>query len=232
MLSYFRSLPLRISRLLNAASGRNQKIIDRFHGLYYDSHLVNKTWYNTSWLGVTAWKCPLDLWVYQEIIYEIKPDLIVETGTAFGGSALYLACLCDILKGGEVVTIDVDSQNNRPVHQRITYLQGSSVSEQIFAQVVTLCKGKKRVMIMLDSDHRKEHVLKELELYSALVSKDSYIIVEDTNVNGHPVYPGFGPGPMEAVKEFLRQNKNFVVDRSKEKLLLTFSPQGFLKRVN
>jgi cephalosporin hydroxylase len=119
----------------------------------------------------------------------------------------------------------------RPKHKRITYLLGSTTSQEIVEKVRDFIKNKNRVMVILDSDHNKEHVLRELEIYSPFVSKDGYLIVEDTNINSHPVEPDFGPGPMEAVKKFLEGNKNFVTDRSKEKFYMTFSLDGFLKRV-
>ena len=99
------------------------------------------------------------------------------------------------------------------------------------AQVGKLISDKDKVMVILDSDHHKEHVLNELRIYGKFVTKESYIIVEDTNINGHPVYPDFGPGPMEAVEEFLRENKNFVIDKTREKFYLTFNPRGYLKKI-
>jgi cephalosporin hydroxylase len=207
----------------------SEAVIAEFHKLYYDAHRRGGTWIATSWLGVAAWKCPLDLWVYQELIHEIRPDLIVETGTAFGGSALYLASICDLVGQGEVVTIDVSEFPSRPRHGRITYLLGSSTAPAVVAQVAAMAEGK-RALVILDSDHRKEHVLEELKAYSPLVGRGSYIVVEDTNVNGHPILPDFGPGPMEAVSEFLRHNSEFEVDAAREKFFMTFNPRGFLRR--
>jgi cephalosporin hydroxylase len=206
------------------------QLVERFHELYYSSHLSGGTWYATSWLGVKTWKCPLDLWIYQEMLHEIRPDLIVETGTAFGGSALYLASLCGLLGRGHVVTVDVREEPGRPRHERITYLNGSSTSGPIVDQVRAMAYLK-RVLVILDSDHSKDHVLAELHAYAPLVTKGSYLVVEDTNLNGHPILPAFGPGPMEAVEEFLAESPEFEVDRTREKFLMTFNPGGFLKRV-
>jgi cephalosporin hydroxylase len=211
----------------NFKSKRN--IIDHFHKLYYESE--EKTWKNTFWLGVPAQKCPLDFWIYQEIIFEIKPDVIIECGTYGGGSALFLASICDLLDQGEIITIDIKSMKGRPEHKRITYLLGSTTSQEIVERVRDFIKNKNRVMAILDSDHNKEHVLKELEIYSSFVTKDSYLIVEDTNINDHPVNSDFGPGPMEAVREFLEENKNFMIDRLREKFYLTFNPNGYLRRI-
>lgn len=201
-------------------------IADQFHQLYYDSGI----WLNTFWLGVPIQKCPLDLWIYQEIIYEVKPDLIIESGTADGGSAYYLASLCDMVQKGRVVTIDIAAKA-RPQHPRITYLTGSSVSAEIYNAVRDSIKPGEQVMVILDSDHSYGHVLNELRIYALLVTAGSYLIVEDTNINGNPVFPGFGPGPMEALQQFLAENKEFVVDKSREKFFVTFFPDGFLKKL-
>ena len=206
------------------------QIVDRFHELYYDAHRSGGTWYATTWLGIPVWKSPLDLWIYQEMIHEIAPDLIVETGTAFGGSALYLASLCKLMGKGHVVTIDVQEEPGRPRHERITYLHGSSISGPIVERVRAMAY-KKSVLVLLDSDHSRDHVLKELQSYAPLVTPGSYVVVEDTNLDGHPVFPEFGPGPMEAVAEFLGSDSHFEVDRTREKFLMTFNPGGFLKRV-
>lgn len=216
-----------------------KKITDMFHKYYYDLGLEDvRTWNNTYWLGVPIYKCPSDMIIYQEIIHELKPDIIIECGSADGGSALFLASICELINNGNIITIDIMQQYNkcsfkkeRPLHKRIKYLTGSSTSEEIIEQVKNMISSKDKVLVILDSDHHKEHVLKELRMYSHFVTMDSYLIVEDTNINGHPVYPDFGPGPMEAIEEFLKENNQFAVDRDKEKLLLTFNPCGYLRRI-
>ncbi len=205
-----------------------QWLIDAFHRLYYDSH--DSTWTQTFWRGVAVLKCPLDLWVYQEILAETQPDLIVETGTFGGGSAYYLASICDLLGAGEIVTIDVDPQTGLPSHDRITYVTGSSTDDEVLAGVRQRVERAERAMVILDSDHSRDHVLRELELYSPFVTPGCYLVVEDTNINGHPVVPAFGPGPMEALTDFLGTTDDFEVDRSREKLLLSFNPFGYLRR--
>lgn len=200
--------------------------IRAFHKLYYYSGF--RTWQNTYWLGIPVQKCPLDLWVYQEIIYETKPGVIIETGTARGGSTLFLASICDLIRKGEVITIDIfDSGISHP---RITKIIGDSISEKVTNQVKKII-GNRSAMVVLDSDHQKNHVLRELELYSKFVSIGNYLVVEDTNINGHPVLPNYGEGPMEAVKEFLQKEDSFQIDRDKEKFFLTFFPKGFLKKI-
>jgi cephalosporin hydroxylase len=205
-----------------------RRIIERFHRLYYDR--LERTWTQTRWMGTPVLKCPLDLWTYQEILSETRPDVIVETGTHLGGSARYLAGICDLLGHGRIVTVDVVTHPGRPEHDRISYLEGSSTSDEVVERIAGLAGEAERVMVILDSDHARDHVLRELQLYAPLVSPGCYLVVEDTNVNGHPVVPGFGPGPMEAVMEFLSGTEAFEVDTSREKLMLTFNPSGYLRR--
>lgn len=220
-----------IYRRAYIASDSEKKIVDQFHKLYYGAQAFGGTWNSTYWLGVSTQKCPLDCWIYQEIIFELKPDVIIESGTANGGSALFLASLCDLVNNGRVITIDIEDIKDRPQHKRIKYLLGSSTSEEIIEEVRRLIGDKDKVMVILDSDHHKEHVLNELRIYNKFVAREHYLIVEDTNINGHPVALEFGPGPMEAVEEFLRENKNFIVDKSKERLYLTFNPGGYLRKI-
>jgi cephalosporin hydroxylase len=204
------------------------RVVRPFHRLFYDSG--KQTWSNTYWLGVAAQKCAFDLWVYQEMLHELRPAVIVECGTANGGSALFLASICDLLGQGEVVTVDIAEQPGRPSHERISYLTGSSTDPRTFESVKQFVGGRAPVVVILDSDHSRDHVLNELRLYAPLVSVGSYLIVEDSNVNGHPVVPEFGPGPAEAVARFLTETDEFEVDRSREKFLLTFNPSGYLRR--
>ena len=216
----------KIKRLLKPSGD----ITEKFNGHYYYS----KVWSDTYWQGKHVFKAPSDLWIYQELLYETKPDVIIECGTFHGGSTLYYANLFDIMgTTGEVITIDVDAMPDMPVHKRITYLNGSSISQEILEKVKQLIKGKEKVMVILDSDHRRDHVIKELEAYHGFVTKGCYLVVEDSNLNGHPVYGGFGngPGPMEALEEFLPNHPEFEIDKSKEKFFLTFNPKGYLKKI-
>lgn len=208
-----------------------KEIIDEFHKLYYMSATMGGTWNDNHFLGYKILKCPFDQMVYQEIIYELKPDLIIETGTAFGGNALFMATLCDVIGKGNVVTIDTVVSGTLPKHKRIKYINGSSTDEKIVEKIKKLRKGKRKVMVILDSDHARDHVLEELKIYSKFVSKGSYLIVEDTNVNNNPVYPDHGPGPKEALDEWLQTNDKFEVDKSKEKHLFSFNTGGYLKKV-
>jgi len=205
-----------------------KELVDKFHQLYYEMH--HKTWANTYWLGVPLEKCPLDCWIYQEIIFKTKPDVIIECGTFKGGSALFLASILDLIGNGKVITIDINKEEFKE-HPRITYLTGSSISEDIISQVKSLIKEGDKVMVILDSDHSKKHVLEELRVYNDLVSLGNYLIVEDSNINGNPVQKDSGEGPMEAINEFMKENNQFIIDKTKEKFYLTFNPNGYLKKV-
>jgi cephalosporin hydroxylase len=213
--------------LLNSL-GVPKKIADWFHRLYYTT--ASRTWENTYWMGTKVRKIPFDLWVYQEIIAEIKPDLIIETGTDHGGSALYMANLMDLMNHGEILTIDILTNPNRPIHPRITYLTGSSVDVEIVAQAKKIASKAQKVLVILDSDHSYRHVKAELAAYSSFVTKGSYLIVEDGNINGHPIARGCGAGPFEAIEEFMKNQNDFEIDLSREKFYVTFNPNGYLKR--
>jgi cephalosporin hydroxylase len=203
--------------------------VSEFHELYYNSR--QRTWKNTYWLGQRAEKCPLDLWVYQEILFETRPDVIIETGTAEGGTALFVASICDLLDTGTVVTVDIAEVPGRPAHPRIQYILGSSTDPATIEQVRERAHPERTGMVILDSNHSKEHVLQELHLYSAYVTPGAYLVVEDTNVNGNPIRPDFGPGPLEAVQQFLAEDGAFEVDTAREKFFMTFNPGGYLRRV-
>lgn len=217
----------RVEQQVMGSAPVQRAITAAFHRLYYTN--AAQTWRTTQWFGHAALKCPLDMWVYQELIYRQRPDLIIETGTHSGGSAHFMATICDAIGHGSIVTIDTDQRPRRPEHPRITYVHGSSVAPQVLEQVARRASG--RVMVILDSDHRRDHVLAELEAYSPFVDEGSYLIVEDTNVNGHPAARSHGPGPMEALDDFLPRHPEFRVDQDCERLLMTFNPRGYLVRV-
>jgi cephalosporin hydroxylase len=202
-------------------------VVNDFHRLYYSD---GTSWQETWWLGTRTLKCPLDLWMYQEIVYRTRPDVILETGTAHGGSALFLASVFDQIGSGEVVTADIDNAQERRDHHRITYLTGSSVDARVLEAMCTAASGR-RTMVILDSDHSAAHVAAELACYAPLVTEGCYLIVEDTNVNGHPVLPNFGPGPAEALQDFLAREDRFEVDTACEKHRLTLNPGGYLRRI-
>jgi cephalosporin hydroxylase len=184
-------------------------------------------------MGVRALKSPFDAWIYQEIIYEVKPDIIIEIGSAEGGSTLYFANLFDLLGKGQVISIDIDRTNFKVKHDRIVIITGDCSSQEVAGKVSQLCQGKK-VLVIHDGDHSKDAVLRDLAIYSKLVSVSSYLIVEDGIVDLFKPGDGMGQlyeGPLKAVDEFLRSNTDFIVDMERERYLLTYNPRGFLKRI-
>ncbi|MFA5627935.1 MAG: cephalosporin hydroxylase family protein [Thiohalomonadaceae bacterium] len=207
--------------------------------------------YNFSWLGRPIIQNPIDIMAMQEIIWEVKPDLIIETGIAHGGSLIFSASMLELNAacGGpidaEVLGIDIDIRaHNRnaieehPMSRRISMIQGSSIAPEIIAQAVEKAKDKKRVLVCLDSNHTHEHVLAELQAYAPLISGGSYCIVFDTFVEdvpadvfkNRPWHPG--NSPKTAVWEYLKTHPEFEIDKSiHQKLLITVAPDGYLKRV-
>jgi cephalosporin hydroxylase len=210
-----------------------QDIADSFHQLVYDiADDSARRSYFISWMGYEMYKWPNDLWIYQEIITTSAPDLIIETGTHRGGSALFMATICDIMEHGEIITVDINDafRDSVPRHPKITYITGSSTDQEVIHKIAALVGSRKNIMVVLDSDHNRDHVLAELRMYSRFVPPGGYLIVEDTNINGHPAYPDFGPGPWEAVETFLSEMSEFYVDRACQRFLLTMHPGGFLRR--
>ena len=210
----------RVNRRLDRAS------VERAHDVLYNSD----AWTKATWLGAQALKNPLDLWIYQEIMVETRPELIVETGTYRGGSALFLASMCDLLGAGEVVSIDIEPlREDYPQHPRVTYLGGrSSTDPDVVAEVRERAAGRS-TLVILDSDHTQGHVEAELAVYAPLVPVGCYLIVEDSNIGR--IRKDLLPGPFEAIETFLVGSDAFEIDRTREKFLITFNPSGYLRRV-
>jgi cephalosporin hydroxylase len=212
-------------------SAQDEAAVDAFHEVFYERlEDGGRSTLDLIWLGYRVVKCPFDLWAYQEILVETRPTLIVECGTKFGGTSLFLASIFDLLGGpGRVLTIDIEELPKRPIHPRIEYLHGSTLDPDVIARVHAAAVGQ-RTMLILDSDHSEHHVRGELDAYHDIVTPGCYLIVEDTNVNGHPVLPDFGPGPMEAVDGFMATTSGFVMDRDRERFLISLNPRGYLLR--
>ena len=202
--------------------------------------------YNFSWMGRPIIQYPQDMIAMQELIWEVKPDLIIETGIAHGGSLIYYASLLELIGKGEVLGIDIDiREHNRieiekhPMYPRIKMIQGSSVDGQIVEQVKQYAENKKSILVSLDSNHTHEHVLNELKLYSSFVTVGSYLVVFDTIVEDLPEQYfslkrpwGTGNNPKTAVAEFLKSDDRFVWDKGIDnKLLVSVAPGGYLKRI-
>ncbi|HEX6511336.1 MAG TPA: CmcI family methyltransferase [Chloroflexota bacterium] len=185
-----------------------------------------------TWRGRTLLKNPLDCWVYQEIVHRTRPDVLLELGVAFGGSALFFADLMELAGHGGVLGVDVSLDRARDVsHPRIEFLEGSSVEPVIVEEVRRRCHGK-RVMVFADSNHAADHVLAELRAYADLVGPGMYYIVEDTLADVLNLMPVPIEGPLAAVETFLAERTDFERDvRVAERYVLSQSPYGFLRRV-
>jgi len=218
--------------------------------------------YNFDMLGRPIIQMPQDIVAMQEIIWQVRPDLIIETGIAHGGSLIFSASMlalldmCDAIDTGEkldpkisqrkVLGIDIDIRaHNRdaieahPMASRIQMIQGSSISTEVIQQVCAVAANYSRILVCLDSNHTHKHVLAELEAYATLASKDSYCVVFDTVIEDMPkeMFPDrpWGPGdnPKTAVWEYLKTHPEFEIDKSiQHKLLITVAPDGYLKRVS
>ena len=193
------------------------------------------------WLGIRIIQTPMSLREYQQVIWEVKPDLIIETGIRFGGSLVFSASMlilleaCGEIENGEVVGIDIVKRNLKlPLSEKITILQGSSTEQDIITKLMDYIFEHKKVLVFLDSNHTHDHVLTELKTYSQLVNIGSYVIVEDTGLEDVDYYKSIwinrgwvkGSNPKTAVWEFLEHNDNFVIDER-----FTTHPDGYLKRI-
>ncbi len=220
---------------------------EKINRAWFDRSIKHRYSYNFSWMGRPIIQYPQDIVAMQEIIWDVKPDLIIETGVARGGSLILYASLLQLLGGtGRIIGIDIDiRKHNREeiekhsMFSRITLIEGSSVAADTVEQVKRLAVGSKRILVILDSNHTHAHVLEEIMQYSPLVTKGSYMVVFDTVVEDMPKELSgdrpWGPGdnPKTAVHEFLASNSDFVIDKKiQNKLKITVAPDGYLKRVN
>jgi cephalosporin hydroxylase len=185
----------------------------------------------TSYFGIKTLKNPCDFWVYQEIIYDLKPDYIVEIGNFRGGSALALAHLCDNIGKGQVIGLDINQSEISDAvraHPRLTFIEGDACNS--FANVKAIVGNSTNVLIIEDSSHTYENTLNVLRTYQSLVSRDGYFIVEDS-ICYHGLDIGPNPGPYEAIEAFTNENTDFSIDRTKESFLITWNPKGYLRRI-
>jgi cephalosporin hydroxylase len=187
------------------------------------------------WMGIETQKNVLDCWLYQELLWNVRPDVLIEIGSYAGGSTMYFCHLFDLLRHGQVISIDINRSSYQAAHPRLTDITGDCSDPAIVAEVSNLCRGK-RVMAIHDADHTREAVLRDLRLYADLISVGSYFIVEDGVVDlfdasAAPLLGWDRPGPLAAIREFLEEDRRFVVDEDCERYLITYNPRGYLKRV-
>ncbi len=237
---------------------RNQSEDDDFaylsHKFFVKSHQLKYS-YNFQWLGRPIIQYPQDILAAQEIIFSVKPDIVIETGIAHGGSLCFYAsllCMLDTLEGKDprqsdrrVIGVDIDIRphnkkalDEHPLRFKIDLLQGSSIDNNIIREVHQRVSGFKKILLSLDSNHTHEHVLAELNAYARLVNKGSYCIVYDTCIQKLPPICSsdrswdIGNNPLTAVEEWLSNNSDFVIDTLiDEKLMISASPKGYLKRI-
>jgi cephalosporin hydroxylase len=186
---------------------------------------------NVSWLGKPVWQDVMDLWTIQETIHELKPSLLVETGTNQGGSSWFYAQLFDLLDHGKVITSDIERMHDLH-HPRVEYLIGSSTSPEIVDVVRTAAEAATGpVMVILDSDHSRDHVAAELEVYAPLVTPGSYLLVQDGSTDTLGIFRSGRPGPLPAIEDFLRRHPEFEIDQLRcNRFLITHHPNGWLRR--
>ncbi len=205
-------------------------IADDLKSAFTEAYWNSLAWKQLRWLGRPVECTPTDLLTYQEILAEVRPDWIIETGTGNGGRALFLASVCELLGHGQVVSIDARQPDQPPVHDRLTLLGQAADSDEGAAAVRALVGDAPRALVLLGARSGAQRTRKEFDLYHELVPSGSYLIVEHTVVNGRPVWPGFGPGPSEALRRILPVHGEFLADPTRERAGLTFNPGGFLKR--
>jgi cephalosporin hydroxylase len=230
-------------RRRDAHEMREDQELNRLSRAWFDRSARHRYSYNFTWLGRPIIQYPEDIVAIQEVIWRAQPDLIVETGVARGGSLVLSASMLEILGRGSVIGVDIDIRSHNrvaiemhPLARRIQLIEGSSVDPKTAAEVFKRAEDAKRVVVFLDSNHTHEHVLRELELYSPLVQKGSYLVVFDTVIDDMPPdsFPdrpwAIGNSPKTAVAEFLQKNHRFVVDQDFDRrLLLTVAPGGYLR---
>ncbi len=192
-----------------------------------------KNFASVKWLGNTILQNIFDLWVTQEIIFEVKPELLIECGTNKGGSSLFYANVFDLMGQGSVITIDIEKMHNLS-HPRVTYLMGSSTSPDIVDAVrhkAAACQGP--VMVILDSDHSQQHVMRELECYAPMVTTGSYCLVQDGVIDTLGIFRAGRPGPLPTIDDFIRTANHFEIDEELSKrFIITHHPKGWLKRIS
>ena len=228
--------PLEDGRIMSMKASmlfRNKKYVEQNRNTplkllleYFQKETLKSTYF-----GIETWKFPIDFWIYTELVYEILPDVIIEIGNYKGGSALALAHMLDNIGKGRIIGLDINHDKIPLIvknHPRITLITGDACASA--NKVKRIVKEGERVLIIEDSAHTYSNTLNVLRTFGSLVSKGSYFIVEDS-ICHHGLNVGPNPGPYEAIESFLKENKNFISDREKERFLVTWNPKGYLKKI-
>lgn len=236
---------------ITLTDGKKTKTVDLYseEGLELISNLWVKLYaqykltHDVTWMGIPIIQFPEDVLMMQELIWKVRPDVIIECGIAHGGSMLFYASILELMGKGRVIGIDIEIRRynriaikSHPMSHRVEMIEGSSTSENIINTVKKMIKGTNRVMVILDSDHSKEHVAKELELYNGLVTPGSYLVAMDgarglvwDMPNGKPEWKD--DNPLKAIEEFIENNPQFKIDPYYNRLKVTSNPNGFLRKL-
>lgn len=233
---------INIKKFVKRKKNKNIKSLRRDALAWMITAWRNKMDYEVNWLGIPIIQNPYDMILMQELIFDLKPDVIIETGVAHGGSLIYYSSLLELLKKGRIVGIDIDIRDHNrkllekhPLIKRVTMIEGSSVDRKVIAQIKRIIKPNDKVIVVLDSNHKKQHVYEELSLYKDIVSKGSFIVVFDTfmpyleGLRGLSLFKN--NSPMDAVRDFIRENPSFIIDRSYNKFFVSSCPDGFIKKL-
>jgi cephalosporin hydroxylase len=205
-----------------------QELTTQFLEAYWQS----LAWRQTTWLGQRVPRPPTDLFAYQELLNRTQPDWIIDIRSGSGGRAWFLATVCDLIGKGQVIAIERKAAARRPEHDRIRYIIGSALDDEIVEEVHALVGRPANALVILGARGTARRIAEEHQLYEDLVPVGGYVVVEDTVINGHPVWPNFGPGPAEAVKGIVERRENFAIDAEMGKYRLSFNPNGFLRRMS
>ena len=222
---------------------KNEKELEKAAFKWLAASTKNKIDYEIEWFGVPIIQAPGDIVLMQELVFKVQPDFVIETGIAHGGSLIFYASMFEILGKGRVIGVDIDiREHNRdvieahPLFKRIELLQGDSISEKVISRIRESVPAEAKAVVCLDSNHYREHVLKELTLYKQFVNTGSYIVVFDTMTSalvdsGACDESYRDNGPMEAIHDFLKTDNDFVIDKEFNRLYISTSHDGYLKRI-
>ena len=232
-----------IRNYVKTKKNKNKKQLKDAADIWIKASIENKIPYEIDWMGIPIIQTPEDMILMQELIYKVKPDIIVDIGIAHGGSSIYYSSLLELIKPeSKVIGVDIDIREHNlniikkhPMYDKITLIEGDSINRKIFDEVSNHISNDSKVIVCLDSNHTKHHVLSELNLYSNIVSSGGYIVVFDTIAStiGRDEYSTKlynGNGPKEAIDEFLKENNDFEIDKRFNKLYTSNSQDGYIRK--